>query len=361
MTIDALAFEPQFLAHLDPVWRALPDHVRGTFFVEGVNRSLAEDAARRGVAVALVDGMSIRMRSSPPLANPGDGPTALVASIGDTKIGRRLGYRRFVFLEHGAGQSYSGTGQSPIEASYAGGPDREDVGLFLVPNEHAAARWRSSYAAPVEVVGCPKLEDLPAREPGELTIAISFHWPTPHSLPAEAGNALADFMPILGELATRYRVIGHAHPKGDWPEMMARIYRRAGIDFVRSFDDVCRQADVYVCDNSSTIFEFAATGRPVVLMNSRYYRKTASHGLRFWDAAHVGLQVDPTVRQGTVDAPKTLAAMDDAIARSLDDPPELRTQREAALDIVYQPRAGGAERAAAAITEWLGTQAAVAA
>jgi hypothetical protein len=361
MTIDALAFEPQFLAHLAPVWRALPEHARGTFYVEGVNRSLVDDAAARAVAVALVDGMSIRMRSSPPRANPGDGPIALVASIGDTKVGRRLGYRRFVFLEHGAGQSYSGTGQSAIEASYAGGPDREDVGLFLVPNEHAAARWRASYAAPVEVVGCPKLDDLPARELGELTIAISFHWPTPHSLPAEAGNALADFMPILGELAKRYRVIGHAHPKGDWPEMMARIYRRAGIEFVGSFDEVCRRADLYVCDNSSTIFEFAATGRPVVLMNSRYYRKSAAHGLRFWDAAGVGLQVDPTVTHNQVDVPKTLAAMCDAIDRSLEDAPGLRDQREAALEIVYQPRAGGAERAAGAIADWLASVEAVAA
>jgi hypothetical protein len=361
MTIDALAFEPQFLAHLAPVWRALPPEIRGTFYVEGVNRPLVEDAAARGVDVALVDGMSIRMRSSPPLANPGDGPTALVASIGDTKVGRRLGYRRFVFLEHGAGQSYSGTGQSPIEASYAGGPDREDVGLFLVPNETAAARWRASYAAPVEVVGCPKLDDLPSREPDEPTVCVSFHWPTPVSLPAEAGNALADFMPILGQLAKRYRLIGHAHPKGDWPEMMARIYRRAGIEFVRSFDDVCRQADLYICDNSSTIFEFAATGRPVVLMNSRYYRRSANHGLRFWDAAGVGIQVDPTVVHNQADVPKTLAAMCDAIDRSLTDPPELRAQREDALDVVYQPRTGGAEHAAQAITAWLGAETEVAA
>lgn len=336
--IDAVAMEPHFVDHLAPIWSLLPD--RGRFFVESVNPPLVAAAAARGIVAEGLDGFAIRSQSRPPKANPGAGPIALTASIGDIKLARRLGYRRFVFLEHGAGQSYSPTGHNGLESSYAGGPDREDVELFLVPNDHAAAMWRTAYpSARVEIVGCPRLDDLPRRQPGPPTVAISFHWPTPSALPPEAGNAVSDFLPALPALAKRYNLIGHAHPRH--ARDMAREYRRLGIEFVPSFDDVCRRADLYVCDNSSTIFEFASTGRPVVLMNSRRYRKHVHHGLRFWDAATVGLQVDSP------------AEMFEAIDRSLLDPPELQQAREAALSLVYGVRTNGAAYAATAITDWL--------
>lgn len=337
--MDALAYEPQFVDHLAPVWPLLPD--RGRFLVEP---KLVEWAARRGIEAEPVT----RPPFVPAYPKPRhDGPVALVASYGDIKGGRRLGYGPFVFLEHGAGQSYAGVRSSQARnGSYAGGQDRDDVGLFLVPNETCAAKWREHYPrARVEVVGCPKLDTLPRKEPGPTVVAISFHWDAGRICP-EAGTALGHFGAILPELARRFTVIGHAHPKGDWPERMARVYRRAGIEFVRDFDEVCRRADVYVCDNSSTLFEFAATGRPVVVLNDPAYRRHVNHGLRFWDAADVGVQVDD---------PALLPA---AIEEALLDAPERRAAREAALDIVYQPRANGAARAAAAITDWLMAEAA---
>ena len=122
--------------------------------------------------------------------------------------------------------------------------------------------------------------------------------------------------------------------------------QRHGIEHVATFDEVCRRADVYVCDNSSTIFEFASTGRPVVLLNSPQYRKRIHHGLRFWDAASVGVQVD------------TAAELPDAIQRALHE--DHSAEREAALDIVYAYRTDAAQRAADAIMEWAGPVAAVA-
>jgi glycosyltransferase involved in cell wall biosynthesis len=339
VTVDFVACEPQFIDHAAPVWRAVPSSVRGRFLVDGTLMARAE---AKGIDAVEIDANVLRFRTPPPKANPGDGPTAFVVSIGDTKVARRLGYRRFVFMEHGAGQAY--TAQAGINArnpSYAGGIDREDVGLFLVPNEYSAALWRAAYpAASVAVIGCPKLDDLPARNldgPAPV-VAISFHWPA--FVAPEAGNALGTFLPALAELAKRYQVIGHAHPKGDWPERMERIYRRAGIEFVRDFDEVCRRADVYVCDNSSTLFEFAATGRPVVVMNDVSWRRNAQHGLRFWDAAHVGVNVDRADR------------LVDAVAEALDDRAEQRAMRSDALDIVYAYRTGAAERASAAIQAW---------
>jgi hypothetical protein len=338
MTIDAIACEPQFVDHLAPVWRALPHGVRGTFRVE---LHLLERARSLGVEAEPLDAQAIRAASRPPSAHPGPGPSAFAVSIGDMKVGRRLGYRRFVFMEHGAGQAYLGDG-GIAHPSYAGGADRQDVSLFLVPNDYSAALWRHAYPrAAVEVVGCPRLDDLPARVPdGQTTIALSFHWPA--FVAPEAGTAVGHYLSVLPELARRFHVVGHAHPKSDWPLRMERIYRRAGIEFVRDFAEVCRRADVYVCDNSSTLFEFAATDRPVVVLNAPEFRRNVRHGLRFWDAADVGIQVD---------RPSDVAG---AIEQALLDPAERVAAREHALDIVYAHRTGGAERAAGAIAALVG-------
>jgi hypothetical protein len=376
--IDALAFEPQFLDHIAPVWLALPQ--RGTFYVDPM---LMDRAARLGVSAVAQPRPPHTVTQPKP--NPGYRP-ALVASYGDIKEGRRLGYGPFAFLEHGAGQTYdAGRTQKRGHASYSGGQDREDNELVLVPNEHAAGRWRASYPdARVVIVGCPKLDTLPRREPSTPatpstspwsrprtsdaasrilprhldgsssaypTIAISFHWPAPLSISGYAGTALGDFLPALQELAAAFpgRVIGHAHPKGDWPARMKRTFARFGIPFVAEFEDVCRLADVYVCDNSSTIFEFAATGRPVVVLNARVWSRKQSHGLRFWEAANVGVNVD---------RPQDLVA---GVYEALADAPDRQKEREAALGIVYGLRTNGAVAAATAILDWLAERVEVAA
>lgn len=338
MSIDALAFETHFLDHIAPVWRALPAEVRGALIVAP---ELEDQADRLELDADLLDPAPIRQLSRHPEPDPGPGPVALVASYGDIKVGRRLGYRRFVFLEHGAGQSYAGRPghRHARHGSYAGGEDREDVALFLMPNEVSAGRWSAAYPeATVEVVGSPRLDTLPGRArrslPGE--VAISFHWDS--NLVPETRSAYGVFGPVLPELARRFRLIGHAHPRAaDW---LSRRYRREGIEFVRSFDEVCRRSDVYVVDNSSTLFEFAATGRPVVVLNPPYYRRSVEHGLRFWSASTVGVNVDEP------------SALGDAIARALEERPEDVEAREAALRIVYPVRTGAAARAADAIVRW---------
>jgi hypothetical protein len=335
--IDALAFETHFVDHLAPVWHELPRELAGEFVVE---QATVARARHHGIEGVLANASAIR-RAGPryPLPDPGPGPVALVASYGDIKVGRRMGYRRFAFLEHGAGQSYSGDRRQGRHGSYAGGIDREDVGLFLVPNEDAGSRWRLAYPeSRVEVIGCPKLDGLPAREPGPSpVVAISFHWDC-HTLP-ETRSAFGHYHGVLRELAQRFNVIGHGHPRA--AVMLERAYRRAGIEWVPDFEDVCRRADVYVCDNSSSLFEFAATGRPVVVLNAPWYRKTVDHGLRFWAAATVGPQVEE---------PSMLA---ESVAEALRADSGAHARREAALALVYNHRSGAAERAAGNVAEWL--------
>lgn len=303
--IDTYVSAPWYLDHLRPIIAALGD-----------------------AAGAVFEGRMLRARPTPK-------DIALVASYGDLKIARAVGYKRFVLAQHGAGQSYSST-----YPSYPGGRDHADVGLFLVPNDHAAMRWKAAYPkARVAVVGCPKLETLPGREPGPgPVICISFHWDFRHA--PETLSATREYLYVLKPLAELYSVIGHGHPKR---RDLDRIYRQAGIEFVPDFDDVCRRADLYIADNSSTMFEFAATGRPVIVMNSRQYRPEANHGLRFWDAAGIGINVW-TPRE---------------LARSIDVALECRpadvAAREQALDLVYSPRHATGQLAADAILAYAET------
>src|SRR5688500_14412915 len=156
MPVDVLASEQHFADHLYPVWKALSDP--GDFILthELISKKLGRwDGANGNI---------------PDTSRP-----ILVASYGDLKRARRQGRTRIARIEHGAGQSYIVPRPS---ASYAGGPDNGDVSLMLVPNEYSADLWRKAYPdLQVEIVGCPKLDTLPRKDPAEpLTVAIGFHW-----------------------------------------------------------------------------------------------------------------------------------------------------------------------------------------
>ena len=326
--IDFQAGEPQFIDHLAPIWRALAPDERGDFVVRprtqatAKTRALLARAERRGVEA--VTRSSDRRRP------------VVVASWGDMMSAGRQHIAR---LEHGIGQSFAGSDHP----SYAGGRGAGGVGLFLVPNEHAASRWRAAYPrARVDVVGCPKLP-LPAREPGPgPVVALSFHWGTSTRTGGailESHGSFREYANVLGRVAAAFSVIGHGHPKA--LHDLAREYRRVGITVVEDFEDVCRQADIYVCDTNSTIYEFASTGRPVVVVNGRHFRRDVNHGLRFWEASTVGVNCNH---------PRELV---DRISEALADPPEQQAERERCLDIVYAHRTGAAELAAAALRDWI--------
>ena len=313
MTLDFVATEKHFLDHVDPIWQALPDHLRG------------------------------RLITSPDLAGlvvPEPGAAVLVASYGDHKRARSLGYDRIARIEHGAGQSYGGDPATARKANYAGGRDAEDVSLFLVPGPYPGRRWQAAYpAARVEVVGLPRLDDLPRRDlAADPVIALSFHFNAFIGCP-EGDSAWRWYRDRLAELGKHLPLIGHAHPR--WSARVRPWFERAGIEFVDSFAEVCRRAVVYATDNSSTLFEFAATGRPVVVLNCPAYRRSVEHGLRFWDASHVGLQASPT----------NVAEM---LALAFTDRLEDHLAREDALGRVYAYRSGAASRAAAALVDWMG-------
>lgn len=318
--IDFLATAPHYVDHLAPVFSALEPEARGAFL------STSPEVSDR-----------IRSAGFTPTRFPGPDRPTVVASYGD--LGRASGSkRRLAIMEHGAGQSYGGRPGSARHGSYAGGIGRGKASLFLHPGEHPAARDRATYPrARVEVVGSPHLDTLPAREGAKgRVVAFSFHFNAP--IAQESRTAYPWIFPTIARLKDRFSLIGHAHPN-----LFAHVrprYQQLGIEAVKEFTDVCRRADVYVCDNSSTLFAFAATGRPVVVLNPPWYDRRVNHGLRFWEASEVGVNCND---------PSTLA---DAIEEALADSPEQQAKREAALNIVYGYRTGASQRAADVLMEW---------
>lgn len=302
MTYDLAARERHFLDHLTPVWNSLPKELQGQVWVDP---SILRYARRLGLQASASESV------------PFGGNPTLCASWGDARRTRKAG-RPVVMLEHGAGQSYIGSDLP----SYVGAPDRDRVFLVLVPNEQAAQKHVAVHPdIPVEVIGCPKLDTLiqtPA--PTGNRVALSHHWDGAKVAP-ECRSTFPHYKRVYPSLCKTFDMIGHAHPKV-WKELNPMM-SRMGFDMMLDFQHVVEAASVYVMDNSSTLFEFAALNRPVVVLNAPWYRRDVHHGGRFWDWADVGVQVDD---------PSDLIP---AVRSQLDNPNQFQLNRERIVGEIY--------------------------
>lgn len=269
--VDYYATAEHYLDHLAPVWRAQRN--RGRFYCP---EHLHEYAVRLGIAADPL-----------PADLPPGGPVA-VAAYADIEPAA-LADRHIVLFEHGAGFAFDNW-----HPCYAGGRKlRCCVRVFACPNQYVAARNRATYPeAHVYVVGSPKMDAvfaLPAKRPEKPPlVAIAFHWEC--LVAPETRSAYPHYAEALPELAERFRLLGHAHPRER--ERMRAVFEGLGVEFAERFEEVLERADCYVNDASSTLYEFAATGRPVVVLNAPWYRREVHHGLRFWEYADIGPQVD---------------------------------------------------------------------
>ncbi len=336
MPIDFLVGATHYLDHLYPILRALPRRKRGlAYLVQTAShahsvsamQAHAEQAGMQGcVPTTWTEARRALIQSRDPL---------VVASATEAAAAQRLG-RPIVYCEHGAGQTYIGN-----HPSYAGGRNRQGVRLFLCPSERVAERNRAAYPdIPAVVVGCPKLDHWHNRPPKVQSrppvMALGFHWDC--RVCPETRWTFPYYRDALASLTSIGPVLGHGHPRV-W-HRLKDLYPLEGIEPVEHFEEILERADIYCCDNSSTLFEFASTGRPVVVLNAPWYRRSVNHGLRFWEAATVGIQVDH---------PAHLIA---AVKAALEDPPEQRAAREAAVALAYAYTDGkAAKRGAAAILE----------
>lgn len=244
MTIDALASRSHYADHVRPVFDALPD--AGVFHGKG------------------------------PLAS---GAPTIVASHLDSALAQR---REVIYMEHGSGQTYM-----PRHPSYAGGRGKSHVRLFLSPSERVAAANRRAYPDVAHaVIGCPLLDRWIGHKTHntEPVIAFAWHWEGLGVAP-EARSAFRHYASAVPTLP--FRLLGHAHPRA-----MSRLrpfYEKHGIEVAETFAEVLERADVLVFDNTSAGFMFAATDRPVVVLDAPWYRR--AWGGRFWDWADVGVRI----------------------------------------------------------------------
>jgi CDP-Glycerol:Poly(glycerophosphate) glycerophosphotransferase len=253
--------------------------------------------------------------------------------------------RRVAMIEHGAGQTYL---DQPHHSNYAGGRGLDFLRLVLAPGPHSARAWRARYPETpvVDLGGSPRLDkwysggvvdgcvDRPIDAP--FVVAVSFHWDC--RITTETRSTWRYWLRALRELSETHVMLGHAHPRA-WPDLRA-IYEQFGIPATPTFDDVLAQADLYACDNSSTLYEFAATDRPVICLNSPEYRREVEHGLRFWQ--HMpGIDISPDEPFGTA----ITAAHDEVFT----------ARRRAALHEAYGglPDGEATKRAVTAINEHL--------
>lgn len=253
MPVDAFAQYRHYYDHIAPIWNALSDP--GTFYVSPI-----------------CDRPGERTRAL------GPGNPIIIAGFGD--IGRTR-HREQIFVEHGAGEIWGGP-------HHPGGPGRDSVTLFLNPNRRVHDANRSRYPdARHALVGSARLEALRQveRQPrgDRLRVVVSAHWDN------RTFNATRSALSLyqLGSWAadSRVELLGHAHPRIF--EKASERFARAGIKVIKEFTDVIAWADVYACDNSSTLFEAYACGIPVVMIDAPWF-PSGDGSWRFDRYAHIG-------------------------------------------------------------------------
>ena len=284
LQIDFLATQPQYIDHIAPVWDALAEDNIGNFYVPNSLIGHAQSRLKTHLYLFGYENNSLTTYGVNPI---------LVAAYGDMKYCYRQNPERRIFMmEHGTGHGFGG-------AAYPNGKgDRDLVSLFLSPNKYTAEKIRQVRTTPIEVIGTPKLdwivnnEHVIHRHNEPPIVCISFHHGTRRRNPPEAGSAFEHYNDYIAELKknTAFRLVAHGHPLSRDRDIP--FYESIDVPFIHDFVEVQRVCDLYINDLSSTLYEFAATGKPVVIMNAPWFRKDVYHGLRFWDYADIGNVVE---------------------------------------------------------------------
>lgn len=288
MAIDFLGSQVQFADHLRPIWEALPEETRGQFHTlvppyRAIHKRGRVARANKLPDLVCVSAIGDLKRLS---------ARRKAARLDSGSIVRYRPYVPLVLFEHGVGFSFHGDGHK--NGSYAGGVERNAAVCLPATNSYVQAANQQAYPEiPSPIVGCPKLDSLvriPAPKNEKPVVCVSFHWDC--QVCPETRWAFSWYAPALRRLKDHpdFTLVAHGHPR--MRKFWRAWYYSQGIEFIPDFEDVVRRADVYVNDASSTLYEFAATGRPVVTLNAPWYRRNIHHGLRFWEHADVGLQVE---------------------------------------------------------------------
>lgn len=256
MKVDVIASLPHYLEHMLPIYDRLPADMKG-------------------------DIHELKYPVDPPARHR----IGMVAGWQDVQTLRP--HHRMIYVEHGAGQVYTGDEKSALQPGYSasGGFRHGGVELFIAPSPTVASRWKT---APAHAVGCPKLDQYVRMEPvRQQSVCFAWHWDS--GVSPEARTALPHYVAALPAVVARFQaagvtVYGHGHPR--WEGSIDRVLADCGMTVLRSEREVFTKAAALIVDNSSIGMEFLALRRPVVWMNAPWYRRDIDHGGRFWTWTH---------------------------------------------------------------------------
>lgn len=330
--IHFIASEFHFFTHLHPIWEALDPEIRGFFYYKkGMGRNINIPYCYKKpfkTKRELLEKINLNLLDF-----------FLSASYGNVSLLKQEPIP-MILTEHGIGQTYS----SPHSSFANSRIGKDNVFLFLSPNLINKQKYlEKDDNRPIEVIGVPKMDkwhnqDLKKREKKPI-VCLSFHWDS-YIVPETRGT-FSFYQPILEALNQNdhFSLVTHGHPR--IINKVKRYSQDLGIETYDSFEEVLEKADIYACDNSSTLFEFASTNRPVVVLNAPWYRRNINHGLRFWDFSDIGYNCNK---------PEEL---EEVILKSLNEDQETRERREEIISILFPYRGVAANRAAQVLEDFV--------
>ena len=332
--IDALGLRlSRIVDHIVPIWRELPANLRGNFYVSDKEyKNVLKKYPDVNFQIFEKHIWAFRREKGPVITSMLSG---VIREIVTAK-------RKTILVEHGCGDTFGiDSIKNPLSLSRKN--DNLDILMYLAPGHHPAKVFKKLRPeVPVKLIGCPKMDAWHIRPPKPRSdppvVVISFTWDWQDQEWGEWAKTVRgtwsyykDFLPQLKN--QNWKIYGNLHPKM-WSKA-AVVFKDLGIPLI-SFEEALEIGDLYICDQSSTIFEFASTGRPVVLLNAPWYQKDIQQGLRFWKAANIGMQVNE---------PDKLIS---TIEMALEDPEIIRKRRERIINYIYPVRDGTASKKAAA-------------
>jgi hypothetical protein len=246
--IHTLSSRPQYQRHCEAIWRHVPPELKGESF----------------------HGPKARADRLPPE------DVVLVGGAIDIDVVPN----RIIYVEHGAGQTYTDITKPATAAHYPGGKHPSRVIGYVCPNNQVALAWDR----PTIVVGCPALDGIQPQPRMPMVCALTFHWDA-YRVSAEARSArdhYAEHLHMIVQWLRSHDVepLGHWHPNDTTTKIM---WDHLQIRTEPDIDNVLEQATFMIVDNSSAGYEANHVGIDTLWLNAPWYRKEVEHGLRFWD------------------------------------------------------------------------------
>lgn len=211
-----------------------------------------------------------------------------------------LGYNipgdRIIYAEHGVCEFYW-EDETKVPVSGWGSITFSEVDkplIHLAPNQRACDIFSRSHRSVVTgVYETDWIKDWKFNRNKVPIVCLSSHW-------NQRGNVYTSsyfdhyFNKIRTAVCKRlgWELVLHGHPRNSG-KLKYRAYSE-NLRWIKDFKEVVETCDIYICDNSSSIFSFASSHKPVILLNPPNVTMdtTPSFNFRFWEHADIGIHIN---------------------------------------------------------------------